>query len=361
MKRLNDYDLLIVGNGFDLHCGYNTSYKSFLISQMYGNQSDLIVFLRNAYDNGYYMNDEWNGFEKLICQYLQFINFIFTDNSIDRCFEDIVDYPDYTKKYRYYKIKLSTIPNYVLRILSIYNPLNKIIKYYNNDNIISTFSIEDLIKNDVKKEIKIFVNIDVVDATNESALEIVLARFKEQLDVLEVKLKEYIKKTMGNYSKKSEDSFDFMPKKVLSFNYTYTVEKMFGLSKELVTYVHGDLDNDIILGIEHQMIENQTFDEKTKFIYFFKSCRRLLNRTITNFNSRVLGDLNSDSIIGIYGHSLDLSDKSILLPIFEKKYKKYEVYCYGGIDEYKYKLIKMLGLDLYNQLEMDNRIDYISI
>ena len=68
-----------------------------------------------------------------------------------------------------------------------------------------------------------------------------------------------------------------------------------------------------------------------------------------------------DSIIAIYGHSLDLSDKSIIKPIFEKKYKQYDIYCYGNQDEYVLKLSKLIGLSLLDELYADNKIKFIQI
>ena len=84
------YDLLVVGNGFDLGCGFKTSYSDFLSKISYdGTRNPLIYFFSSAQRSGYFANDEWNGFETILCQYLQFLDYCFNNtNNVKSSFSD---------------------------------------------------------------------------------------------------------------------------------------------------------------------------------------------------------------------------------------------------------------------------------
>jgi hypothetical protein len=109
------------------------------------------------------------------------------------------------------------------------------------------------------------------------------------------------------------------------------------------------------------MIQNQTFDEESNFIRFFKRFRRIYKNCNSDYNNKIINQLPNNSIIAVFGHSLDLSDKSILKPLFEKRYKQYDIYCYGNKEVYELKLSKLIGLDLLDELYNDNKINFIEV
>ena len=161
--------------------------------------------------------------------------------------------------------------------------------------------------------------------------------------------------------KQPEALKDYSAKRVLSFNYSNTAERLFELSSENVAYVHGDVSTDIVVGIEPSMISNQRVTEESDFIKFFKRFRRIYKNCNKDYNRKIMNNLTEESIIGIYGHSLDLSDRSILKPFFEKKLQRYDIYCYRDVDTYKIKLVRLIGLDLYDELEKDGKINLICV
>ena len=72
------YDLLIVGNGYDLASGFLTSYSNYLESKFgYGIRNGLITFFQAALYSNVSENNEWNSFEKLLCYYLAFLHYLF--------------------------------------------------------------------------------------------------------------------------------------------------------------------------------------------------------------------------------------------------------------------------------------------
>ena len=150
-------------------------------------------------------------------------------------------------------------------------------------------------------------------------------------------------------------------KLVVSFNYSKTAQKLYNLNDDCVAYIHGSTDSSAVIGVEPSMITNQTFNENSIFIKFFKRFRRIFKDCNKDYNKKIMNLINENSVIAIYGHSLDLSDVSILKPLFEKKAKRYDIYCYKEKELYKLKLSRLIGLDLYNELNDDSKINMIVV
>lgn len=142
---------------------------------------------------------------------------------------------------------------------------------------------------------------------------------------------------------------------IINFNYTGTVYHYELLNKANMSYVHGSLANNgeskMILGVNH--VEN---DAEYKFKEFEKRYQRLCNST-RQFYRKIIADENYELIF--FGHSLDITDKSILEPLIRGA-KKTEIHCYtdengnSDINIKKKNLMLLLGDDdaeemLYNE------------
>lgn len=360
-----EYDLLVVGNGFDLGCEFKTTYNDFInYSYALGVRNSLFNLFMSAINNKVLRNDEWNGFEKLLCQYLQFIDFLYKGNEyVKSYFSNEFEDFDGTKKYQYYNWEipdLSKVPNNIYIILHLLNPLENVLMYYSDNNF------RNHITSSSNKEyksvyIRALINVNMMFASKKYVIEELLKLLENRLEDVEKKLKKYIsiatnKDTTGPIALRGKTV-----KKIITFNYSKTAQKVFNINDEDIAYVYGSVDDDVVLGVESSMISEQSVEEESDYIKFFKRFRRIYKDCNKSYNHKIINALSPSSNIAIYGHSLDLSDRSILKPLFENRYNKYDIYCYGNKNEYKVKLAKLIGLDLYDELEKEDKINLIAI
>ena len=114
------------------------------------------------------------------------------------------------------------------------------------------------------------------------------------------------------------------PSYVISFNYTDTIESVYGVPEEKVCYIHGKINrHNIVFGY------NDDKDEFSEDLMFTKYYRRIINQTETiRFNElfRLDGGFPVYKLLYFYGHSLSASDKDILYSLFSKN-NKVCIYC----------------------------------
>lgn len=360
------YDLLIVGNGFDLACNYKTSYVDFLDYEgRKGVSNPLISFFLSAYNRNVVSNNEWNGFESLLCQYLQFLDYLFNSkDNVERHFTE----PHYdawgNPISRYYELKIcdvSKIPQNIYLVLMLSNPLEKRLVISPEADFRFPFTCIDDYEDIKEVGFRVFINSSIVNSTNEYVLKYLLKELDLRLNDLEKDLKQYIATATKGSLSGPPNIFDFEVDRVVSFNYSKTAQFLYELDDTDIAYVHGDINTNIVVGVEQSMIDKQSFEEESDYMIFFKRFRRIFKDCNKGYNNKIINRLNGDSTIGIYGHSLDLSDVSLLKPLFVKKYKRYDIYCYKSIEDYKIKLVNLLGLDLYDELEKDGKINLVLI
>ena len=359
---MEKYDLLIVGNGYDLESGFKTSYIDFLNSFLNsGIRNYLISFFRSAYDRGVVVNNEWNGFENLLCQYLQFLDYLFKDNdNIERRFVEQYYDPYGNAIHRYYLITIkdfSKLPQNILLILSLINPLERLLIISPQ---LSNMYAEDY-ENVKEVTLKVFVNSTLIQSNHKYVRSLLLKELAKRLNDLENELKQYISISTGKSIPLDSMVLDIKADRIVSFNYSKTAQTVCELSDDKVAYVHGDIDSEIVVGVEQSMIDNQSFIEESDYILFFKRFRRIYKNCNKGYNNKIINQLSKESTIAIYGHSLDLADRSLLQPLFAKKYKRYDIYCFKDVDPYKLKLVNLIGLDLYDELEKEERIRLIKV
>lgn len=369
MNKPKIYDLLIVGNGFDLASGYETSYQSFLNycrSEKRLNNY-LINFFIDAYDKGYIYNAEWNGFENLLCQYLQFLDFLFKSNKVERGFyPDQFQQPSQNKNnvyYGFYIKDVSSLPDNIFLILHLQNPLQGLLFFAEDKDFKFPILGAGLFTGGQKS---LYMRITIpfklaICNKEEYAMNFLLEQLDNRLNELENILKDYIRKVTIVQKSRPKALTGYAATRIISFNYSGVAQKSFNVDKEHIAYVHGTINKEIVVGVEPLMIKGQTFDEESNYIRFFKRFRSILKNCNEEYNKNIQCYIKDTSIIAIYGHSLDLSDKSILKPILEGKYKRCDIYCYEPEENYKFKIAKLIGVDLFDEIHKSKRINFINI
>ena len=356
---------MIVGNGFDIAAGNKTAYAEF-IEYLKENdmKSPLVDFFISAYEQKFFSNDEWNGFECLLCQYLDFLNSLFEDKFVEKTF---FEKKGGNKNQKEYRITIKDISDQVddwRQLFYLKNPLQGKLNFYFEESLDKP-TLKPFTGLDKNSKVKKLVGIvDVFfsppNLTDKSVLNYLLIELDERLNDFEKQLKEYIKSaTEENEGEIINVLCDSEIETAISFNYSHTIKKYYTIQDDSIAFVNGDVESNIILGVEPEMLSAESIKENPSFRRFFKKYRRIKKCCNQNYNKKIIDVLSNDSIIAIFGHSLDLSDKSILEPIFKKKYKRYDVYCYKKTEEYIKKLDKLIGLDYFDELRNEGRINFI--
>lgn len=367
---MKKYNLLVVGNGFDLNLGHKTSCINFCEDFRFSNQpinNKLTDFFSRALDFGYMLNNNWTGFERVLCQYLEFLNFIFTS--------PIVKYECRSVDNVYYESFIASLtisninetPLNCRRILDISNPLEGAVNYYWFDVNNVKYHMDCRISSIPATISKLCIEIKkrfIKEPSKYEVRDYLIEEFNKLLEDTENSLLQYIKCSTSEIKQLSTfisnnigDEVDFL----LTFNYSKTSETIFKLTPPYVAHVHGSIDDEIVLGIENDMIEGQTISENSPYYIFFKRARRFIKRCNEGFSEKILDKINSETKIAVFGHSLDKSDKLIFKSLLCTDFKSCDIYYYGEEKSYRAKLINLIGIDATNKLSNDGKIKFIKI
>lgn len=151
----------------------------------------------------------------------------------------------------------------------------------------------------------------------------------------------------------------------LSFNYTPTFLKLYSsasaLSQKNICYVHGRLDEDsnapIVMGVGSDFYNadlNEYFLKTFKFYQRYKYCTDLnflnwFKEIRVEYSWAPSSQADEEFNVYIYGHSLDPTDKDILLPFFETENANIVVYYFDENSRFSLEknLLKILGQDTF--------------
>lgn len=147
---------------------------------------------------------------------------------------------------------------------------------------------------------------------------------------------------------------------VITFNYTDTYKNIYNnLNDDFIEYIHGHAgDGNIVFGINSDKYDElETID--TDFIFFKKEYKRILNGNLF-FYKRLLKNFNYINFI-FFGHSLDITDKDILVDLVENyNDSKCTIYHYDDIakENYVKNLFKLFGKTKIEELLEENRLEF---
>lgn len=138
--------------------------------------------------------------------------------------------------------------------------------------------------------------------------------------------------------------------KIISFNYTNVYEMLYTCKERGIYHIHGNLDNNIVLGINPDNSDN--IDSlNTSFISFKKYYQRIVYATdqdfLSYFNSIATGQACFNTIV-VCGHSLDKTDEDIIKMLFDKANYIY-VLCHNST---------AVGASLKNLITIYGKLDF---
>lgn len=318
--------ILVIGNGFDLDHNLPTSYKDFLNFCEYvivksKNENTELTIKENQ--NNYYLNmkaqKHLKEFEHLVISnyILQYFIRINRDNNwID--FENeikiIIDcFVDFEKEF----LLANKTKYYVSgddKIVVLCEKLN--IQVFKKNE----FSVNDFVINEKRLKELFFSLFDSIERITK-ALELYISEFIDS-------------ESINSFS---PDVADYSPDKVISFNYSSTYERFYSLTnwRASVDYIHGKAKgykkctqpNGIVLGI------TSSVPVESDYIYFEKYYQRITKKTGAKYKEWLRDDKQRIEI-AFFGHSLDSSDKDILIDLIEAKNSFITIY-YHSDSAYK--------------------------
>lgn len=288
--------LVIIGNGFDLAHGLETSYKNFILwflNKRYFDHSNSIK------DGSYFSSKRKN--DKLLD-----ITGNGTFGDDFKGFQSVSDFYDRTKESYYIGREFHDLF------------FEKIVKLSENNWV--------NIEREYYKQLLKLSNKDEVVKLNES------------LDAIKIELAEYLsqdKFTKSTFNDEIKQHFNELRYKesissiieiyLLNFNYTSTVYKYLKIDeieKNPINYIHGklkDIENPIIFGYGDETDENYEKIEKLNENEFLKHMKSFAYLQTPNYKNlfEFLDKKDESFEVHIMGHSCGLSDRLLFTHILE--------------------------------------------
>lgn len=384
-------NLVLLGNGFDLSLGLPTSYIDFLDTMNYVWKHECDSFKTIA--------DLWS------CEELQAHNKNIRTayNKYKEIYEDIMLPDGFLNKMKstleknlWFHYLLNSVNknigwiDFEQEIKTVVHSLNLIFEhlreeYIDNSSrtlqrnfyIVSQFNIfiegrgpkygniiriDRLMKKDFLIEYPIGSNSLTID--KEKIISHIFCDLEEFVDVLQEYLKIFVdgpfEKITGAGLIEDDSMFGYTDRAV-TLNYTHSFEKLYPSVK--VYHLHGEIGKKIVLGIASDENDSEDF-ANTDFIMFKKYFQRLVHGTDKEYLSFLL-DLEEvkKSMAGVslavMGHSLDVSDRDIIVELFNASDSITILYhSQSALETYVRNLVRIFGKQGLDELRATKSLKF---
>lgn len=346
------YNLLVVGNGFDLASGLPTSYSDFL---------NTIKFILNAKNNKELLN--FNNFACDEKRYLQFANYVRTLNESNYFLKYFLSFQVEFKRWCDVETELSKIlqsfdlllsnGEIILHSNSIRSDVSNDIKTLNilNEKFVPTWNGLKISYDNLYRHA--FIEDTTVQATND------VFTLKENFENLKTKIINGLYEDLKKFANAFKMYLNLIPiekslkcnlsniGRVISFNYTHSVDYSF--DPPYIYRIHGELNNEIVLGIDSSVkFSDQRFN---KFL-------KIVQRQGVNEELNLMGMLQKVEIVLYFGLSFDSNDKDTFDYIFKNTDADHIIYYYGDLEETVLNIQKIIGTDRLNDLSAKGKIKF---
>ena len=337
MDNINNYELIVIGNGFDLSQNYKTSYRDFFDFCKCASAKDFSELSQFVINKQYITDEELKDKESLL-KNLQvkvkegnlYLDYFFDihkrlDKWADVEEELFIILSNLKSSIASLKQHIKSLINITPNIIQYTFPqgieINPFLLYfhqkgkfegkYNNNSrtTSSTFTIANR-NNDydgakLKKKDEYFTYY-----CNETLYNIPFL-FYEELKSFEKLFSDYLK--IFAIPRKNHQPLNLRANSIINYNYTSIADSYVECKKSEIYHIHGKVnhdgeDNNIIFGIDNEQAEELGDD----FTLFGKSVRR----TINNTDYQHLQSVQYRSIL-IFGHSLSPMDDDSLKEILK--------------------------------------------
>lgn len=173
---------------------------------------------------------------------------------------------------------------------------------------------------------------------------------------LDIYIEEFVQKITAN--KKSENKLFEEIRRVINFNYTNTFSSLYSGSAP-VFYIHGSSDKgNMVLGInDDEKDRKETID--LRFAKFKKYYQRVFKNTDYDYNAVLEKGMKYH--LHFVGHSLDITDRDILTRLIQdEKVKISTIYYHDGsaLQQEILNVIALFGKEEFDKLIYDKKIEF---
>lgn len=226
---------------------------------------------------------------------------------------------------------------------------------------------------EVKKDYTIEnpIGSELYEIDKEKIIHELYCSLREFADMLKVYLKLFIDSLSNklheeDYSMKNNTYPDMHC--AFTFNYTNTIEKLYTTEEDVVYHIHGNVDDDIVLGVNPDKYDEfENLD--TSFICFKKYFQRVFYKTDVSFIKKISSLYefrhratlaNRDITVYVIGHSLDETDKDIIQEIFSVATKIVIFYHkVEKVGDYIKNLVAIYGKTGFDALRTSKDIEFL--
>jgi len=146
----------------------------------------------------------------------------------------------------------------------------------------------------------------------------------------------------------------------ITFNYTNSYEKLY--NRNNIVHIHGDINKEIILGINSNKNDNDKTLFNPRFIKYKKYYQRLTKHTIDKLSQvfywlDTKDNKDSKKFLSVIGHSLDTSDEDVITVIFEM-FDVVFIYYYddSALDKYVKNLTQIFTAKQLSKMTLSSKI-----
>lgn len=392
-------NILLLGNGFDLHHDLPTKYENFLhtmqifhthyneflpltLSKVFEkvkhNQNDKII--ANSYDKYQDIYEELTisleEYEKI-----QSLKNNYWYKYFSKVFDDDIGWIDFEKEINnvisafniWFKSfnASSNDNNYVMFSLNGNSNVDRIIHNFNffyvatykdntsdDGNVYGFKFISEAYSNDRNKK------LGIITLDEEKIADKLFSELEILSDVIKLYLNLFVENLINHKSFKKKcnanDNYFKGFDEIITFNYTNTYKRLYNPNIHKQHSIHGNVNGNIVLGINSNKFD-ECYDMNTVFIRFKKYYQRVILSTDNSYNAfthrlnefkdpfhRTL-DGDKSVRVCVFGHSLDVTDEDVIRFLFSKA-DSIVIYYYDDTD-LKSKVSNLVNI--YGRKEFD--------
>ena len=308
--------VLMLGNGFDLYHNLLSHYNDFMIIAEYLSKKYSVIYCENLNETNIYL--ELNDLSKIneeIREKLLIYEEAYKETKINK--------DEYVSFLR--KLHSNCWFNHFLNIkkrdgwVALENQVAEVLREFRQTNPRDINSFLIAIKemnnyNDVSfKHIKNYL------LGNEKNVDYIFEEYNRFVEILRQYLKIFVDNVLPQISNNYIFLNDYLKNYdcILTFNYTNTYTELYDLQSDVI-YVHGKLDEAIVLGINSDEYDDAGINDN-KFIKYKKYYQRITKHTLDDLILlfTYINSTTEQKCLSVVGHSLDASDGDVLTVIFD--------------------------------------------
>lgn len=369
---MEPFDLLIIGNGFDLACGLKTSYADFHNAMIEAINYDI----RNKQPNPFERFPEINLADDKVIKFIEQCKKLYNEKNFFvsyfcNCLDSFewnrveIEIGKIVRSYDYilsrlmapleYKEKLYIDSKEINDCLSTfiyvreYNNFHFEINPKNGGADILVMIRDELYGNEI-------INLDKIK-------ESLIQHLFDDLQYFSNLFAMYLKAFCDNDKIDLSCKFNLNAYNVISYNYTHTIEYYNVCAQQNIRYIHGDLgNNNLVFGPKPIDFNNSSFNifSKPALCLYHNTDYIRFSDFLKNINN-----MNNNMKIGFFGHSLDLADAFTLRTILNDNDKDNTVYIFYKDANAKRNLIsnlvQLLGRDEFQSRTSNDKLKFLKL